>query len=71
MVIYGIVPRNGLTMEALWEKRLWANVGLGPDLNLRELEQVVRVMEGGGIEGGGGLVSQATDQGLGAPDRGN
>ena len=55
VVVYGIVPKDGLTLEALYERRLWANVLGVPELNVREREQVVRaMMEGGGGGGGGG-----------------
>ena len=51
-VVYGIVPNDGLTMEALWERRLWSNVLGVPELNVRERELVVKGMmlgAGGGI----------------------
>jgi hypothetical protein len=53
VVVYGIVPRNGLTMEALWERRMWATVLGVPELNLREREQVVRAMTEGEEAGEG------------------
>jgi hypothetical protein len=37
-VVYGIVPRGGKRMEALWEERLWADVLGVPALNKRERE---------------------------------
>lgn len=44
------MPNDGLTLEALWERRLWASVLGVPELNVREREQVVREM----MEGAGG-----------------
>jgi hypothetical protein len=44
VVVYGIVPKDGLTMEALWERRLWATVLGVPELKFREREQVVKTM---------------------------
>ena len=38
VVVYGIVPRDGLTMEALYERRLWTSVLGVPELNLTERE---------------------------------
>ena len=43
VVVYGIVPKGGKTMEALYEERLWAGV-LGVQLSKREREGVVRAM---------------------------
>ena len=50
MVVYGIVPGDGLTLEALYERRLWADVLGVPELNSREYEGMVReIMDGDGI----------------------
>ena len=43
-VVYGIVPRNGKTMEALWEQRLWADVLGVPQLNVTEREGIAAVL---------------------------
>lgn len=39
-VVYGVVPLDGLTMEALWEKRLWSAVLGIPLLSVTEREAV-------------------------------
>ena len=44
VVVYGIVPKDGLTMEALWERRLWSHVLGVPELTVSEREQVVKGM---------------------------
>lgn len=51
VVVYGIVPKGGLTLEALWERRMWSGVLGVPELNARERERVVK--EGMEAEGGG------------------
>ena len=44
LVVYGIVPKDGLTLEALWERRMWAGVLGVPELNVKERERVVKTM---------------------------
>ena len=51
VVVYGVVPKDGLTMEALWERRLWTHVLGVPELNVRERELVVKGMKLGAGRG--------------------
>jgi hypothetical protein len=42
VVVYGIVPKDGLTLEALYERRLWAGLLGVTELNKKEREGVVK-----------------------------
>jgi transcriptional regulator with XRE-family HTH domain len=49
VMVYGIVPRGGKTMEALYEERLWAAVLGVPELNRREREGVAAAGAAAGV----------------------